>query len=121
MSRKLMNLRAKFTMLLLALVWSVSAQTFTITGEVSDENGEPIIGAIVMIQNTNMGTSTDLDGRYTLNNVSMHDVLVFAYVDMQTQEVPVTDERHINVVMKEKKISLYRRIKYFIQNLLERY
>ena len=62
MSRKLMNLRAKFTMLLLALVWSVSAQTFTITGEVSDENGEPIIGANVMIQNTNMGTSTDLDG-----------------------------------------------------------
>ena len=66
MSRKLMNLRATLAVLFAAFVWSVSAQTVTITGTVTDETGEPVIGASVLETGTHDGIYTDLDGHFTL-------------------------------------------------------
>ena len=47
----------------------VAQQTKTISGVVKDANGEPIIGANVVVKGTTNGNITDLDGRFTLNNV----------------------------------------------------
>ena len=49
----------------------VSAQqaqktTQTVTGSVVDENGEPIMGATVMVQGSSVGTSTDIDGKFSI-------------------------------------------------------
>lgn len=105
MSRKLMNLRAKFTMLLLALVWSVSAQTVTITGTVTDETGEPIIGASVLEKGTKIGASTDIDGNFSLNISGKHP-LVVSYVGMTPQEVNVAGKSRIDIVLKENSVVL---------------
>ncbi len=105
MSRKLMNLRAKLTMLLLAFVWSVSAQTVTITGTVTDETGEPIIGASVLEKGTKIGASTDIDGNFSLNISGKHP-LVVSYVGMTPQEVNVAGKSRIDIVLKENSVVL---------------
>ncbi|MBR6756867.1 MAG: TonB-dependent receptor [Bacteroidaceae bacterium] len=105
MSRKLMNLRAMLTMLLLALVWSVSAQTVTITGTVTDETGEPIIGASVLEKGTKIGASTDIDGNFSLNISGKHP-LVVSYVGMTPQEVNVAGKSRIDIVLKENSVVL---------------
>lgn len=100
MLRKLMNLRAIFTMLLLAIVCSVSAQNVTIKGTVTDENGEPIIGASVLEKGTNAGVSTDIDGNFSLK-VTGKNPLVVSYIGMDAQEVNITGKTQVNVVLKE--------------------
>src|SRR5512135_2054079 len=57
--------------LLLVSAGAVAGQTGKIAGRVTDgTNKEPLIGATVMLQGTAIGTTTDLDGFYTINNIS---------------------------------------------------
>ena len=93
------------TMLLLAFVWSVSAQTVTITGTVTDETGEPIIGASVLEKGTKIGASTDIDGNFSLNISGKHP-LVVSYVGMTPQEVNVAGKSRIDIVLKENSVVL---------------
>jgi TonB-linked SusC/RagA family outer membrane protein len=72
-----------------------------IRGKVTDVNGEPIIGATILIKGTGQGTVTDMDGNYTLQNVPEDAILQFSYVGMETQEIPVSGKTIINVLMKE--------------------
>ncbi|MFY9516075.1 MAG: secretin and TonB N-terminal domain-containing protein [Dysgonamonadaceae bacterium] len=53
-------------------------QQKTITGKVTDTNGEPIIGATILIKGTSHGTVTDMDGNYTLQNVPEDAILQFS-------------------------------------------
>lgn len=67
---------------------TIGAQT-TIKGVVTDQHGEPLIGANVRIKNTNLGTVTDFDGRYTLTSkktLTRKDRIVFSYIGFQEQE-----------------------------------
>lgn len=50
-----------------AAVSAQQAQTHKLTGTVYDQNGEPVIGASVMVKGTTIGTATDIDGNFTLN------------------------------------------------------
>ena len=54
-------------------------QTGTVKGQVVDANGEPIIGASVLVKGTTNGTITDFDGNFTLNNASK-GILVVSYI-----------------------------------------
>lgn len=71
----------------------------TITGNVTDESGQPLIGVTVLVKGTTIGTITGRDCSYTLNNVPDDAVLVFSYVGMLTQEVPVGAQTTIDVTM----------------------
>ncbi|MBY5959551.1 TonB-dependent receptor [Membranicola marinus] len=70
-----------------------------VSGKVTDEEGEPLIGVNVVVQDSNNGTSTDFDGNYMLENVDDDAVLVFSYVGYQTQEVEVDGRSVIDVKM----------------------
>lgn len=61
-------------------------QSGFVKGQVVDEKGEPIIGASISVKGTTNGVITDMDGNFTLNNVS-RGVLIISYVGFQTQEV----------------------------------
>lgn len=78
----------RLTMLMGGLVLSTGmalAQT-TVTGKVvSQEDGEPVIGASVRIVGTKTGTATDVDGNFTLPNASKDAVLEISYLGMQTK------------------------------------
>lgn len=71
----------------------------TITGTVTDVEGEPLIGATVLVQGSTTGTITDFNGRYRIV-ASGDDVLVLTYVGYMTEEVPIEGRSEINVVMQ---------------------
>ena len=89
-------------MTLVAVAFSVSAwaQNISVTGTVTDVNGEPIIGAYVLVQGTSNGTSTDVDGKYQIS-VPSNGTLEFTLVGMKDVVVPVNGKAVINAVMEE--------------------
>ena len=90
----------KFFFLMVGLLFSVglNAQTITVSGVVSDPSGEPLIGASILAQGTTVGTSTNIDGEYTIN-VAPDATLVVSYVGYDTQNVPVDGRTSINEVV----------------------
>lgn len=66
MNRKLMLLLACLFM----SIGLVTAQTSTVSGIVtSEEDGEPVVGASVLVRNTSLGAVTDMNGKFTITNV----------------------------------------------------
>ena len=76
-----------------------------ITGTVKDKSGNPIIGAAVTIPNTARGTSTDIDGRYTIK-ASAKESLNFSYIGYQSQLIQINNRTTIDVVLTEDNTSL---------------
>lgn len=97
----------KFFFLMVGLLFSVglNAQTITVSGVVSDPSGEPLIGASILAQGTTVGTSTNIDGEYTIN-VAPDATLVVSYVGYDKQNVPVDGRTSINVTMQENSVML---------------
>ncbi|MBS1320756.1 MAG: SusC/RagA family TonB-linked outer membrane protein [Parabacteroides sp.] len=86
-------MKKKLTFILLYLVIGICtamAQYTKVTGTVtSADDGEPIIGASVMVKGTTIGTVTDIDGKFTLNVPQEGKILQISYVGMNSQEVAV--------------------------------
>ncbi|MBQ6776895.1 MAG: TonB-dependent receptor [Paludibacteraceae bacterium] len=87
-------------LLFLLLLSPVLVAARTIQGVVTDQTGETIISASVMVKGTTIGTVTDFDGNYTLEVPDDATTLVFSYIGLITQELPITSDV-INVVLKE--------------------
>jgi hypothetical protein len=65
------------------------------------EDGKPLAGAIIIIKGKNTGTTTDIDGNFTII-ASSSDELIFTFVGFESSTVPVTDKKIINVNLKSK-------------------
>ena len=85
--------------ILAVVLLPMMAQAKVVTGQVVDMNGEPIIGANVVVKGTTAGTITDFDGNYSIE-VQENATLIFSYLGMITQEIPVTSD-NISVALKE--------------------
>ena len=70
-----------------------------ITGTVVDENGEPVIGASVVVKGTTNGTITDFDGKFQLSDAS--GTLVVSYIGYQTQEIAISGKKTFQITLKE--------------------
>lgn len=81
------------------------AQKVTVTGTVTDQTGEALIGASVMEKGTTNGTSTDMDGNFQLT-VNPGATLVFSYVGYNPVEEALNGRTHVNVVMSENATQL---------------
>ena len=88
-------------MLLLAMTFSVSvyAQNIMVTGTVTDEAGEPLIGATIMQKGSSNGTATDIDGNYNIS-VPSNSTLIFSYVGYTNREVAVDGRTKIDVQLQ---------------------
>ncbi|WP_232745180.1 carboxypeptidase-like regulatory domain-containing protein [Capnocytophaga sp. H4358] len=64
---------------------TLSAQTVSVKGTVTDESKVPLPGVSVLIKNTTRGVATDFDGKYEIK-ANQGDVLVFSYLGFVTQE-----------------------------------
>lgn len=73
----------------------------TVTGKVTDSNGEALIGVNVMIKNTQQGTITDIDGQFTLSVANTNETLEFSYVGFQTLDYPLNGRTSVDVTMRE--------------------
>ncbi len=97
-----------FCLLLIQTSWAVNGAAsilelkipIDVTGIVTDTEGEPLIGVNVLIEGTDIGTSTDYEGRFTLYNVSTDAILVFSYIGYQTQSFAVDGQTDISIVLE---------------------
>ena len=79
------------------------AQQRTVSGTVKDANGEPVIGATVLVKGTNIGTITDVNGKFQIKvPTSANNTLTVSYVGMKNKEVPISSNVSVvNIVMEE--------------------
>ena len=80
------------------------SNTIAVKGKVMAD-GEPVIGATVLVKGVSTGTATDMDGNFSLN-VASKAVLVVSSIGYETQEVPVNGRKLINVVLKSDVVAL---------------
>jgi len=78
----------------------VFAQNKTITGTVTDQKGETLIGVSIAVKGATTGTVSDLDGKYSLSVANTAKTLVASYMGMRTQEVAISGAT-IDIVMSE--------------------
>lgn len=97
-----LRIRSICFVLILFIGQCAYAQNRTITGVVTDNKQEPLIGVNVMVKgNKATGTITDIDGSYRLSVPSDKTVLVFSYIGYTPYEVTVGKNSKINIVLKE--------------------
>ncbi|NRA50977.1 MAG: SusC/RagA family TonB-linked outer membrane protein, partial [Phaeodactylibacter sp.] len=87
---------------LFLLLMLLSAQTFaqrTLTGQVSDTEGEPLIGVNILVKDTDAGTITDFDGNFSLRIPEGGEILVFSYIGYATKEVVIGTQTRIDIEM----------------------
>lgn len=98
-------LRMCVTALLMLLSMSLYAQDLTVTGTVKDAQGEPVVGASVVVQGRKTGVITDVDGNYTIK-CSPRATLLFSYVGYKNKSVAVTGRTQIDVVFEDNENAL---------------
>ena len=92
--RKLKLLLAAALMLSVHFLW---AQTNEITGRVTDDKGNPIIGVTVNVKNSRTGTTTAPDGSFKIN-ASPNAVLIISAIGFESKEVKVGSQTNLNVI-----------------------
>ena len=95
-----MKLKLLFFLMIFAPMglWAQGQITGTVT---SAADGMPLPGASVIIKGTTVGTTTDFDGNYTLDDVATDAILVFSYIGFSSVEMPVDGQSTIDVAMQE--------------------
>lgn len=86
--------------LLLVIPITGLAQNHNVSGTVTDaETGETLPGVNIMIKGTSQGTTTGLEGGYTISSVASTDTLIFSYVGYESSEVAISGRERIDVAL----------------------
>lgn len=94
---------ARTYLFLLLTVLAATASSYAqnvVKGVVVDVADYPLPGVSVVVKGSSVGTTTDLDGRYSIN-VPKNGTLVFTYIGMAKQEVKVSGRKTLNVTLQE--------------------
>ena len=90
----------------LSEIGSAMEQQKHISGKVTDEKGNPLVGVTVLVKGTTLGVITDASGKYKISNVPQDASLIFSFIGMTTQEIPSGGREMIDIVLKEVAFSL---------------
>lgn len=85
-------------------IGSVWAQSYSVNGVVTDDSNETLPGVNIVVKGTDLGSVTDLDGRYSIK-AKKGDILVFSFIGFKNKDVKI-DREKINVVLKIDAINL---------------
>ena len=77
-----------------------------VSGKVTDTSGLPMPGVTIAIKGTTQGTITDVDGKYSISVQGNNNVLIFSFVGMKVQEVPVGNQKTINIILSEETVGV---------------
>lgn len=77
----------------------------SLKGVVVDAAG-PVVGATVIVKNGTVGTTTNVDGLFTIPRVKPGDIIVVSYLGYQTQEIPYTGQTSLTVTLQEEATAL---------------
>ncbi|TVQ66448.1 MAG: TonB-dependent receptor [Balneolaceae bacterium] len=96
------NYKSLLLMLLAVILFGATkADAQTVRGTVvDDETGETLIGVNIMLHGTNIGTTTDINGEYSLTVPEREGTLVFRYVGFVTQRIEIDGREEINVALE---------------------
>ena len=98
---KKLNVVLVLVLLMVAGIPAAFAQSRTVSGKITDASGAPIQGANILVKGTNVGTTTNADGEYTINVPASGNTLVVSYVGHATQELPISGRNNISVALIE--------------------
>ncbi len=84
----------------------IYAQSILVTGKVVDKQGQPLPGVTIQIEGTSSGTSTTFEGNYALKANDKNDVLKFSYIGFESQNITISDQSIVNIIMQENLESL---------------
>lgn len=91
------------SLLLSTTIW---AQQKTITGNVSDETGQPLPGVDIIVEGTTVGTSTDFDGAFSLDVSKEASTLLFSFMGYKTQKIDITLTSNVSVQLEPDAIEM---------------
>lgn len=92
--------RHLLVLVLMLFVTGITMAQQLVTGTVTDDEGETLIGVSILVKGTTTGTVTDLDGGYTINVPAGSNVLVFTYTGFANQNVQINNRSEINVTLE---------------------
>lgn len=84
----------------------IQPKVVTVTGKVTDDKGEPLVGVNVTMKESQIGTVTDANGNYKITAPDSKGALVFSYIGFSKQEISVQDRKEISVVLKPESSKL---------------
>lgn len=96
----------KVTDLLLLLLSLSSKKKITVTGNVKDATGEPLIGVNVLVKGTTIGGITDIDGNFSLSDVDPNATISVSYIGYRTQDIALKGKSAVNITLSEDSESL---------------
>ena len=88
-------------LIFLSFQLSASAQERTISGTVTGINNEPMIGVTVIVKGTNVGTLTNIEGKYSLPIPATAKILLFSFVGMDPKEMTIDSRNVYDVILSE--------------------
>jgi TonB-linked SusC/RagA family outer membrane protein len=77
-----------------------------VTGKVTDQTGTSIPGVSIVVKGTTVGITTDINGGFSLSVPTDSKVLIFSFIGMKTQEIPIGNKASFNVTMNEEAIGI---------------
>jgi TonB-linked SusC/RagA family outer membrane protein len=93
------------TLILLSIL-QIHAQGFLVKGKIIDNEGNPVIGANIIIKNTQIGTTSNIDGDYSIAVQTANDILVISFVGYLREEIAVDSKTEINITLLPQLSSL---------------
>ena len=87
-------------------ILSDKIEQFQISGNVSDENGQPLPGANIVEKGTSNGVTADFDGNFTLDNVNGNAILEVSYIGFESKTITVNNSTNLNIVLAESAAGL---------------
>ncbi|GAL77745.1 putative outer membrane protein [Algibacter lectus] len=94
-------------LLLFLLITTLSFSQITVSGNVTDNNGEPIAGANVIVKGTSKGgVISDFNGNFQISTTSNNTILEFSFLGFENQEVKVDGKSRIDIILIESLESL---------------
>ena len=101
---------------------TITQQTFTVSGVVTDTNGEPIIGANVIEKGTTNGAVTDFDGKFSLSLQNKQSILVVTYIGYNTKEIPAGNGSPLTIQLQDYNMQLSeKRARAVAKELIDKY
>ncbi len=101
--------KRRISLILLFCFWvgiAMAQQKRTISGTVTDTQGDPVPAVTVLVKGTTTGSATDVQGKFSITIDNPNAILVFSSINFKSQEVKVGQSNVLNIVMEESVVGL---------------
>ncbi|WP_237249514.1 SusC/RagA family TonB-linked outer membrane protein [Sphingobacterium faecale] len=95
-----------FFVMVCSFIGAYAQTSLTLTGIVKDNINRPVPNASILIKGTNIGAETDAGGNFDIKSNSSNVILIISAVGYETQEVPVKENKKLNIILAESNVGI---------------